>query len=196
MSYAASVYVFLSSSSSSPQLTPPSPNTVDDNSMLFGAAIMLHRLFTHGFQPLPSLLIYLTINALVCIVIYAHIVLGESTLHQIVFASMMITSAVRTSRLITTTVKDRALKRQMRVVGSWALGLFLLAYGLWNVDNQFCDSLRSVRHMIGVPWAWVLELHGWYVTFPPPSLLFCFHFLVIRGYLMSVRVLGGISSLA
>jgi len=144
-------------------LTPPSPHTVDDNSMLFGAAIMLHRLFTHGFQPLPSLLIYLAINAIVCIVIYAHIALGESTLHQIVFASMMITSAVRTSRLITTTVKDRVLKKQMRVVGTWALGLFLLGYGLWNVDNQFCDSLRSVRHTIGLPWAWVFELHGWYV---------------------------------
>jgi dihydroceramidase len=89
--------------------------------MLFGASIMLHRLFTHGLQPLPSLLVFLALNTFVCLVIYAHIALGESTLHQIVFASMMLTSAVRTSRLITTTVKDRALKRQMRMVGSWAL---------------------------------------------------------------------------
>jgi dihydroceramidase len=89
--------------------------------MLFGASIMLHRLFTHGLQPLPSLLVFLALNTFVCLVIYAHIALGESTLHQIVFASMMLTSAVRTSRLITMTVKDRALKRQMRIVGSWAL---------------------------------------------------------------------------
>jgi dihydroceramidase len=89
--------------------------------MLFGASIMLHRLFTHGLQPLLSLLVLLALNTFVCLVIYAHIAFGESTLHQIVFASMMLTSAVRTSRLITTTVKDRALKRQMRMVGSWAL---------------------------------------------------------------------------
>ena len=76
---------------------------------------------------------------------------------------MMLTSAVKTGRLITTTVKDKGLKRQMRVVGSWALGLFLLGYGLWNVDNRFCDNLRSVRRTIGLPWAWVFELHGWYV---------------------------------
>src|SRR6202044_3855947 len=68
-------------------------------------------------------------------------------------------------RLITTTVKDRALKRQMRIVGSWALGLFVLGYALWNVDNRFCEGLREVRHAVGLPWAWVLELHGWYVPF-------------------------------
>jgi dihydroceramidase len=150
--------------------------------MLFGASIMLHHLFTHGFQPLPSLVVFIILNLFVCVIIYAHIALGESTLHQIVFASMMITSAVRTSRLITTTVKDRALKRQMRVVGSWALALFLLGYGLWNIDNQFCDNLRSIRRAIGLPWAWALELHGWYVSLP-------FLFVALL-YLVSVLVLG------
>jgi dihydroceramidase len=129
--------------------------------MLFGAAIMLHRLFTHGLSPFSSTLIFLTLNTCVCIVIYAHIALGESTLHQIVFASMMLTSAFRTSRLITTTVKDRALKRQMRVVGSWALGLFITGYILWNIDNRFCDQLRATRRAVGLPWGWLLELHGW-----------------------------------
>jgi len=133
--------------------------------MLFGASIMLHRLFTHGLQPLLSLFVFVLLNTFVCIVIYAHIALGESTLHQIVFASMMLTSAVRTSRLITTTVKDRVPKRQMRVVGSLALGLFVLGYVLWNVDNRFCERLREVRHAVGLPWAWVFELHGWYVPF-------------------------------
>jgi dihydroceramidase len=90
--------------------------------MLFGAAIMLHRLFTHSLAPLLSTLVFVFLNIFVCIIIYAHIVLGESTLHQIVFASMMLTSAIRTHRLITSTVKDGAVKRQMRVVGSWALG--------------------------------------------------------------------------
>jgi dihydroceramidase len=106
--------------------------------MLFGAAIMLHRLFTHSLAPLPSTLVFVLLNAFVCIIIYAHIVLGESTLHQIVFASMMLTSAIRTHRLITSTVKDRVVKRQMRVVGSWALGelpglVFALSYSLLDV---------------------------------------------------------------
>jgi hypothetical protein len=40
-----------------------------------------------------------------------------------------------------------------------------MGYILWNIDNQFCDNLRSIRQNIGLPWAWLLELHGWYVSF-------------------------------
>jgi hypothetical protein len=118
----------------------PLPPIVDDNSMLFGATIMLHRLFTHSLTPLLSTLVFVLLNTFVCITIYAHIVLGESSLHQIVFASMMLTSATRTHRLITSTVKDRAVKRQMRVVGSWALG---------ELPNfGFCFVLFSLRRGI------------------------------------------------
>ena len=34
-------------------------------------------------------------------------------------------------------------------------------FGLWVVDNRLCAPLRVAREAIGLPWAWVLELHGW-----------------------------------
>lgn len=50
-----------------------------------------------------------------------------------------------------------------RFIDGIVAGLFVAAYGLWNVDNLACERLRGIRHTIGLPWAWLLELHGWYV---------------------------------
>ncbi|KAI6085942.1 ceramidase [Hypoxylon rubiginosum] len=38
----------------------------------------------------------------------------------------------------------------------------LVGYVLWNIDLQYCAELRSIRHQLGLPWALVFELHGWW----------------------------------
>ncbi|KAK4141970.1 ceramidase [Dichotomopilus funicola] len=43
-----------------------------------------------------------------------------------------------------------------------ALGWCLVGYGLWSVDLEFCAELRAVKAALGLPWAWGLELHGWW----------------------------------
>jgi dihydroceramidase len=37
-----------------------------------------------------------------------------------------------------------------------------VAFVLWNIDFGWCQQLRSLRNVIGLPWAWFLELHGWW----------------------------------
>ncbi|CAP60242.1 uncharacterized protein PODANS_1_5540 [Podospora anserina S mat+] len=46
--------------------------------------------------------------------------------------------------------------------GRRTLWLLLIGYALWNIDLEFCTELRSLRVKMGLPWAWVLELHGWW----------------------------------
>ncbi|KAL2127509.1 hypothetical protein VTI74DRAFT_10617 [Chaetomium olivicolor] len=43
---------------------------------------------------------------------------------------------------------------------STAISLF--GYLLWNIDLEFCAQLRSWRESMGLPWAWLLEFHGWW----------------------------------
>ncbi|KAJ4307286.1 alkaline ceramidase ydc1 [Collariella sp. IMI 366227] len=46
---------------------------------------------------------------------------------------------------------------------SWiAVGVSVVAYVLWNIDLEFCAELRRLKAQVGLPWAWVLELHGWW----------------------------------
>jgi dihydroceramidase len=43
-----------------------------------------------------------------------------------------------------------------------ALGICVLGYLLWSIDLEYCAELRALRQKVGLPWAWVLELHGWW----------------------------------
>ncbi len=49
-----------------------------------------------------------------------------------------------------------------KVRGRRCLVILLVAYGLWNIDLEFCAELRHLRERIGIPWAWLFELHGWW----------------------------------
>ncbi|KAK4121869.1 hypothetical protein N657DRAFT_600022 [Parathielavia appendiculata] len=43
-----------------------------------------------------------------------------------------------------------------------ALGWCVLGYVLWTVDLEYCAELRALRGKVGLPWAWLLEFHGWW----------------------------------
>ncbi|KAK4102469.1 alkaline phytoceramidase [Parathielavia hyrcaniae] len=43
-----------------------------------------------------------------------------------------------------------------------ALGWCVLGYVLWTVDLEYCAELRALRGRVGLPWAWLLEFHGWW----------------------------------
>ncbi len=77
----------------------------------------------------------------------------------------MITLVVARSHYLVHWVKPRfpKAKRDMwRARGRNALFALLIGYALWNVDLEFCAELRRLRERIGLPWAWLLELHGWW----------------------------------
>ncbi|KAG6276271.1 hypothetical protein E4U47_000124 [Claviceps purpurea] len=49
------------------------------------------------------------------------------------------------------------------IARTWkATGLAVFGYVLWNIDLEFCAQLRAIRQMVGLPWAWLFELHGWW----------------------------------
>jgi dihydroceramidase len=43
--------------------------------------------------------------------------------------------------------------------------IFVSGYGIWNIDNHFCHFLTDTKRSIGMPWSFVLELHGWWHIF-------------------------------
>ncbi|KAL6854762.1 hypothetical protein ACO1O0_005887 [Amphichorda felina] len=43
-----------------------------------------------------------------------------------------------------------------------ALGICLLGYAIWNVDAELCAALGGLKERAGRPWAWLLELYGWW----------------------------------
>lgn len=58
--------------------------------------------------------------------------------------------------------RDQVVIKQMWVMISFGLTVFLGGFAIWNLDNMYCSKLRRWRHELGLPWGIVLEGHGWW----------------------------------
>lgn len=52
--------------------------------------------------------------------------------------------------------------RQIRMLSFSGIFMFLGGFLIWNLDNAFCHHLVHARNQIQLPWAVVLEGHGWW----------------------------------
>jgi len=58
----------------------------------------------------------------------------------------------------------------------------------FNIDRNYCAQLRAMRDVVGIPWGFVLEMHGWWHV---GSALGVYYFIVLVEYLRLCLVTGG-----
>lgn len=58
--------------------------------------------------------------------------------------------------------RDAQILKLMWLMIACGLGIFLGGFGVWNLDNIYCSTLRRWRRGIGLPWGILLEGHGWW----------------------------------
>lgn len=49
--------------------------------------------------------------------------------------------------------------------GNTGIAWFLTGFFIWNMDNIYCHNLKAARNFLLLPWAIVLEGHGWWHLF-------------------------------
>jgi len=89
---------------------------------------------------------------------------GKIIYHATAFAAMIFGIVLRGHHLFHWLKPEfpEAKRFTWRARGRKALLMLLIAYGLWNIDLEYCAELRNLRERVGLPWAWLLELHGWW----------------------------------
>lgn len=58
--------------------------------------------------------------------------------------------------------RDAKILSSMWSMIAWGLSTFLAGFAIWQLDNQYCSTLRIWRREVGLPWGVVLEGHGWW----------------------------------
>nr|XP_023394664.1 alkaline ceramidase 3 isoform X3 [Loxodonta africana] len=80
----------------------------------------------------------------------------EPVFHQVMYGVLVFTLVLRSVYIVTWVYP------WLRGLGYTSLGVFLLGFLLWNIDNIFCDSLRNFRKkmppIIGV----TTQFHAWW----------------------------------
>jgi len=86
--------------------------------------------------------------------------------HQIVFASIVISTVFRVAYLLKKSTASHHIPDKQKVVISKVFsigaGLFALGFLIWNLDNFFCHKLIRRKLRVGWPLAFLLEGHSWW----------------------------------
>ncbi|KAH8891657.1 alkaline phytoceramidase [Thozetella sp. PMI_491] len=138
------------------------PQFMDDLSMLVLAAFLLQYVYTHGQSPSAAGLVSAVIFVGTSIMSVVYVQSGNILLHFYTFAFMLTLIWPRTIYLIYSGSRPKQdTTRLMRRFGKAVLVL-VVAFVIWNIDLEKCLQLRALRNRLGLPWAFLLELHGWW----------------------------------
>ncbi|KAI2818679.1 hypothetical protein CBS115989_4941 [Aspergillus niger] len=136
---------------------------MDDVSMLLTTTPVLHRVMTVNTSRRTSTILAILLSAALLGLVVVHVLTDELILHSVSFVVSVTIIGVRTMQLTTTrTPKNSLARRQIWGMVRFGAAIFELGFLVWVVDGWVCGWLRSSRAAIGLPWAFLLELHGWW----------------------------------
>ena len=137
---------------------------VDELSMVGLAWSLLQATFTLR-QPATKARVISALLAVACISFSIFYVYSARIIYQVIaFTSSLIIVVFRTGYLFYQ-VQPRFPKDKVRdwnIRGWKALGISTFGYIIWHIDLELCQQLRELRGQMGLPWAWLLEFHGWW----------------------------------
>ncbi|GAB1310275.1 Alkaline ceramidase 3 [Madurella fahalii] len=138
------------------------PQFSDDLSMLLLAACLLQRLYTHGQSRAVAAIVTAAIALGTGCMTVLYIRSANILVHLSTFTAMVHLIWPRTLYLIYAGPRPE-LEKSKLIRRFWkAAALLVGAFVIWNIDLEMCLELRAIRHKLGLPWAWALELHGWW----------------------------------
>lgn len=136
----------------------------DDLSMLVLTWSLCQPLLTAKKSPQQARLISLGLGSAFFLFSTFYVWSGKIVYHTMAFALTLILTIARVRYLF----HWRAIKFPDDKHNDWsrrtwqAVSVFLIGYIIWHIDLEFCAELRALRTQIGMPWSWLLELHGWW----------------------------------
>lgn len=133
--------------------------------MLIATATVLHRVFTFDKTLTTTITTGLIFTTLMTAFITWHCMLDEKIAHSILFGLMIAIVGIKTRSIISHRVPNPVIRREVTSLATWGAVIFVSGFAIWMVDNVYCAALTRMRRAVGMPWGFVLELHGWWHVF-------------------------------
>ncbi|KAF2638153.1 alkaline ceramidase-like protein [Massarina eburnea CBS 473.64] len=165
---------------------------VDELSMIYTTCLMNYATFSFNRSLRFRTILGLSLASLALFITLYYHYLQDPTFHQITYAILTIVvffravyvmevnmrprfrtkdREVKNPRLheaekedvqIREDRRDQAVLKQMWTMIAWGLSIFLGGFLLWHLDRVHCSTLTQWRRSVGMPWGFLLELHGWW----------------------------------
>ncbi|KAI5193124.1 alkaline ceramidase 3 isoform X1 [Manis pentadactyla] len=130
---------------------------LDELPMIYSCCIFVYCMF-ECFKTKNSvnyhLLFTLVLFSLIVTTVYLKV--KEPIFHQVMYGMLVFTLVLRSIYIVTWVYP------WLRGLGYTSLGVFLLGFLLWNIDNIFCDSLRNFRKKVPPIIGVTTQFHAWW----------------------------------
>jgi len=137
----------------------------DELSMLIATAFVLHRVFTFDKSLTLTITSGLIAASLMSVFVTWHCWMDEVVMHDVLFGLMIAIVGIKTRSIISTRVSSPSIRAEVTKLATYGAIIFVSGFAIWNIDNVFCSQLTVAKRAIGMPWSFVLELHGWWHVF-------------------------------
>ncbi|KAI7899544.1 ceramidase [Cokeromyces recurvatus] len=99
------------------------------------------------------------------IITYSYLIINNPIFHQVSYGILVVGIVIRATYLFYQIPQDKSTsysRPRMRLLLWLSAFGFIIAFILWNIDNQFCMYLRAWRNTVPILIGSVSELHGWW----------------------------------
>ncbi|RCH88137.1 hypothetical protein CU097_010249 [Rhizopus azygosporus] len=135
---------------------------LDELPMIYVACIMVWHIYVADPNYKRNYKLPLGLILYSAIVTYSYLIINNPVFHQVSYALLIFTIVYKSISLQLTVPSHYQEKPALeRLLWLSAFG-FILAFILWNIDNQFCTHLRTWRHSVPYLVGTLSELHGWW----------------------------------
>jgi dihydroceramidase len=163
---------------------------VDELSMIYTTCLMNYATFSYGKSRRFSVVLAVSLLSLCLFITLYYHYLQEPTFHQVAYALLTASLLFRSFWVMEVNMRprfrsddqpfqngfdrsgqaeqkredrrDKKILKQMWSMIAIGLGIFVGGFAIWNLDNEFCPTLRRWRRQVGLPWGILLEGHGWW----------------------------------
>ncbi len=164
------------------------PQLADDLSMVFPTVFILLRLLKYEAQdPKIAGRVTAAVTAALLTVYTVHLNINKPILHTLTFGVMVHFIRKKTWRLLAERVRDPRIRGDLQRTALFGGISFGLGFLLWVIDGFACSYLTQMKRAIGMPWAFVLELHGWWHIL---TAIGAYVFIVLTDHLTSEEIGG------
>ncbi|KAF7589417.1 hypothetical protein BBP40_004321 [Aspergillus hancockii] len=135
----------------------------DELSMHLLTTPLLYRILSFQASPQRTRVVGITLSLMFTVVMVVHMVMDEFLLHAVTFGMAVYLIATRTLKIIPRQIPDPSTRKNVQNIALFGcvLASFIFGYLVWLIDDWACRILTNTRQSVGVPLAFLLELHGW-----------------------------------
>lgn len=137
----------------------------DELSMHLLTTPLLYRILSFQTSPERTRIVGIILSLLFTVVMVVHMVMDEFLLHAVTFGTAVYLIATRTLKIIPRQIPDPVTRKNIQSVALFGCASFIFGYLVWLIDEWACRVLTKTRQAVGLPLAFLFELHGWWHVF-------------------------------